>query len=218
MGGVGLGDGKAKQALDSVNQRLATPHGLVVHQPAFTRYYLELGEISTYPPGYKENASVFCHTNPWIMISETLVKNGDRAFDYYSRINPSRREEISDVHRCEPYVYAQMIAGKDAVKPGEAKNSWLTGTAAWNFTAITQWILGVRPTLDGLLIDPCLPKGWKEYSVTRGFRGCNYHIHVKVTGSGERVAVRVDGMLINGNLIPLPGCDVENVEVVVEIG
>ena len=157
MGGVGMTDGKAQQALESTHQWLSFSARSGGASTRFYPYYLELGEISTYPPGYKENASVFCHTNPWIMIAETMVKNGNRAFDYYSRINPSRREEISEVHRCEPYVYAQMIAGKDAVKPGEAKNSWLTGTAAWNFAAITQWILGIRPTLDGLSIDPCLP-------------------------------------------------------------
>jgi len=204
MGGIGMTDGKAQQALDSVNQWLTSPHGLVVHQPAFTRYYLELGEISTYPPGYKENASVFCHTNPWIMIAETMVQNGDRAFDYYSRINPSRREEISEVHRCEPYVYAQMIAGKDAVKPGEAKNSWLTGTAAWNFAAITQWIIGIRPTLDGLSIDPCLPADWSGFSATRVYRGCTYQIQVKVIGKGKQTTVCVDGIPLEGKVIPLP--------------
>jgi cellobiose phosphorylase len=150
MAGIGIEDGKAKQALDSVNEWLATPHGIVLHQPGYTHYYLELGEISSYPPGYKENASVFCHTNPWVMIAETKVGNGNRAFDYYKRINPSNRESISEIHRCEPYVYAQMIAGKDAPYHGEAKNSWLTGTAALNYVAITQWILGIRPTFMGL--------------------------------------------------------------------
>ena len=132
MAGIGLEDGRAEQALAAVNEHLATPHGIVLQQPAYSRYYLHLGEISSYPPGYKENAGIFCHTNPWIMIAETMVGHGDRAFDYYSRINPSQREAISEVHRCEPYVYAQMIAGKDAATHGEAKNSWLTGTAAWN--------------------------------------------------------------------------------------
>jgi cellobiose phosphorylase len=131
MAGMGLDDGRAFQALESVRERLATDHGIVLQQPAFTQYHLNLGEISSYPPGYKENAGVFCHNNPWIMIAETVLGNGDRAFDYYSRINPSAREAISEVHRCEPYVYAQMIAGKDAPTHGEAKNSWLTGTAAW---------------------------------------------------------------------------------------
>ena len=150
MAGIGLDDGRAEQALASVAERLATPHGIVLQQPAYTHYYLNLGEISTYPPGYKENAGIFCHTNPWIMIAETMAGHGDRALDYYLRINPSAREAISDVHRCEPYVYAQMIAGRDAPTHGEAKNSWLSGTAAWNYVAITQWILGIRPDYDGL--------------------------------------------------------------------
>ena len=138
MAGVGVEDGKASQALDSVGKRLAYEHGIVLLNPAYKQYYLNLGEISSYPPGYKENGSVFCHTNPWIMIAETMIGRGDRAFDYYLRINPSAREELSELHRCEPYVYAQMIAGRDAATPGEAKNSWLTGTAAWNYVAITQ--------------------------------------------------------------------------------
>jgi cellobiose phosphorylase len=146
MAGLGIEDGRAAQALHSVAEHLATPHGIVLHQPAFSHYYLHLGEISTYPPGYKENAGIFCHNNPWIMIAEAMIGRGDIAHDYYLRINPSAREEIGDVHRCEPYVYAQMIAGRDAPTFGEAKNSWLTGTAAWNYVAITQWILGVRPT------------------------------------------------------------------------
>jgi cellobiose phosphorylase len=138
MAGIGTEDRQARAALDAVNTHLATPHGIVLHQPAYTSYQLRLGEISSYPPGYKENAGIFCHTNPWIKIAETMLGNGDAAFDYYTRINPSTREAISDVHRCEPYVYAQMIAGKDAPTHGEAKNSWLSGTAAWNYVAITQ--------------------------------------------------------------------------------
>ena len=159
MAGLGVKNGKAQQALDSVEKRLATPEGIVLHQPAFTQYYLHLGEISTYPPGYKENASIFCHNNPWIMIAETEIGRGDRAYDYYLRINPSMLEAQSEIHRCEPYVYAQMIAGRDAPNPGEAKNSWLTGTAAWNYVAITQHILGIHPTFEGLEDSTCNPCG-----------------------------------------------------------
>jgi cellobiose phosphorylase len=204
LAGIGLDDGKAELALASVAAHLATPHGVVLQQPAYTRYHVELGEISTYPPGYKENAGVFCHTNPWITIAETLVGNGDRAFDYYLRINPSAREEISDQHRCEPYVYAQMIAGKDAPTHGEAKNSWLTGTAAWNLVAITQWILGIRPDHDGLRIDPCLPSDWDGFTATRHFRGASYHITVsKRHGLRGRVShLIVNGQRVDGNLIP----------------
>jgi cellobiose phosphorylase len=203
MAGIGLGDGRARRALDSVRERLATPHGIVLQQPAYSRYYLNLGEISSYPPGYKENAGVFCHTNPWIMIAEALVGRGDMAHDYYTRINPSKREAISDVHRCEPYVYAQMIAGRDAATHGEAKNSWLTGTAAWNYVAITQWILGIRPTFDGLQIAPVIPKDWTGFEATRIYRGVTYHITVKRQGEGNQVSLTVDGAAIDGNIIPV---------------
>jgi cellobiose phosphorylase len=204
MAGIGLDDGRAARALESVSRHLATPHGIVVHQPAYSRYYLHLGEISSYPPGFKENAGIFCHTNPWVMIAETLVGNGNRAHDYYLRINPSAREAISEVHRCEPYVYAQMIAGRDAPRHGEAKNSWLTGTAAWNFVAITQWILGIRPTFDGLRIAPVIPQGWSGFRATRVFRSVTYHIEVKRAGVGNAVSLVVDGKAIDGNIVPLP--------------
>ena len=167
LAGIGLEDGMARQALDAVAKHLATPHGIVLHQPAYTHYYIEYGEISTYPPGYKENAGIFCHNNPWVIIAETMLGNGDKAFDYYSRINPSAREAISEVHRCEPYVYAQMIAGRDAPTHGEAKNSWLTGTAAWNYYAVTQWILGIRPEYEGLRVAPVVPESWQGFAVKR---------------------------------------------------
>jgi cellobiose phosphorylase len=210
MAGIGLEDSAggehsmAGQALASVAEHLATPHGIVLHQPAFTRYYLHLGEISSYPPGYKENAGVFCHTNPWIMIAEAISGHGDRAHDYYTRINPSAREAISEVHRCEPYVYAQMIAGRDAPAHGEAKNSWLSGTAAWNYVAITQWILGIRPTLGGLRVAPVIPAGWPGFKATRLFRGVAYHIAVERAGSGNAVSLTVDGEPVEGNVVPLP--------------
>lgn len=204
MAGVGIENGKANQALDSVANELAFQHGIVLLSPSYNHYYLNLGEISSYPPGYKENGSVFCHTNPWIIIAETCVGNGDRAFDYYQRINPSVREAISEVHRCEPYVYAQTIAGKEAIMPGEAKNSWLTGTASWNYVAITQHILGIKPTFDGLQISPVLPKEWKKLRVTRVFRGCEYSIEVDRVGNGNNVSIEIDGVQIKGNVIPIP--------------
>jgi cellobiose phosphorylase len=203
MAGCGLSDSKARKALDSVKEQLATPHGIMLHQPGYTHYYLNLGEISSYPPGYKENGSVFCHTNPWIMIAEAILGNGSAAHDYYSRINPSRREEISEIHRCEPYVYAQMIAGIEAPSFGEAKNSWLTGTAAWNYVAISQWILGIRPEYEGLRIDPCIPPEWDGYSVERVFRGCKLDITVhnpKHVSHGIS-KLEVDGNVIKGNLV-----------------
>lgn len=201
LAGIGLENGMAAAALDSVHELLATSHGIVLQQPAFSRYYLHLGEISSYPPGYKENAGIFCHNNPWIMIAEARLGRGDRAHDYYLRINPSAREEIGEVHRLEPYVYAQMIAGRDAPTYGEAKNSWLTGTAAWNYYAITQWILGIRPAYDGLEISPVIPAHWSGFRATRKFRGTTYHIAVRRTGPGNHVSLVVDGAPVEGNLL-----------------
>lgn len=213
MAGLGVGDGRAEQALNSVAEHLATPHGIILQQPAFSKYYLHLGEISSYPPGYKENAGIFCHTNPWIMIAEARIGRGEKAYDYYLRINPSAREEIAEVHRCEPYVYAQMIAGKDSASHGEAKNSWLTGTAAWNYVAITQWILGVRPTYEGLQVAPVIPSAWERFEVARRYRGVRYDIQVEREGSGNEVQIEVDGKSIDGNIIPLPGEGVKEVRV-----
>lgn len=216
MAGLGLANGRAQQALDSVAEHLATPHGIVLQQPAFSQYYLHLGEISSYPPGYKENAGIFCHANPWVMIAETRAGRGDQAFDYYKRINPSAREAISELHRCEPFVYAQMIAGKDAITHGEAKNSWLTGTAAWNYSAITHWILGIRPSLNGLRIDPVIPSDWPSFSVVRKFRGADYHIQVRRQGAGRVSSLLVDGQPVAGDVLPIApaGASVQ-VEVVI---
>ncbi len=205
MAGIGVESGKAVRALDSAKKFLDTPHGLVLLNPAYSRYHVNLGEISSYPPGYKENAGVFCHSNAWIIIAETVVGRGGNAFEYYSKISPAFREAIGDVHRMEPYVYAQMIAGKDSRRHGEAKNSWLTGTAAWNFAAISQWILGVRPDYDGLRIDPCIPSHWDGFTVRRAFRNAVYEINVD---NGNHVCkgivkVILDGRELEGNLLPL---------------
>jgi cellobiose phosphorylase len=215
MAGLGLDDGRAQQALDSVAQRLATRHGIEMLQPAYSRYYLDLGEISSYPAGYKENAGVFSHTNPWIMIAETRIGHGDRAHDYYLRINPSAREDLSEVHRCEPYVYAQMIAGRDAPTHGEAKNSWLTGSAAWNYVAATQWILGIRPTLDGLRVAPVIPSAWTGFEAVRTYRGVRYSIHVERRGPGNEVELEVDGIPVDGTIVPLPAVGTKETRVVV---
>jgi cellobiose phosphorylase len=204
LAGIGLDDGLARRALESVRKHLATPHGIVLQQPAYSRYYLHLGEISSYPPGYKENAGIFCHNNPWVIIAEAMAGNGDGAHDYYSRINPSAREAISDVHRCEPYVYAQMIAGRDAPTHGEAKNSWLTGTAAWNYYAIVQWILGIRPAYDGLQIAPAIPERWTGFRAVRRFRGVTYNITVHREGPGNAVTLTVDGQPVPGDVVPPP--------------
>ena len=184
---------------------LETEHGIVLLQPAYSEYHLELGEVSSYPPGYKENAGIFCHNNPWIIAAETVVGHGDRAFDLYSRIAPAWREEISDLHKMEPYVYSQMIAGKDAKNFGQAKNSWLTGTAAWNFYVISNYILGIKPDWDGLKIDPCIPHTWDGYKVSRRFRGAVYDVEIRnpqhvCRGVKE---VTVDGKKIEGSVLPV---------------
>jgi len=204
LAGIGLDNGLARHALDSVRTHLLTEHGIVLQQPAYSHYQLHLGEISSYPPGYKENAGIFCHNNPWVMIAEARAGDGDAAHDYYLRINPSAREPIGDLHRCEPYVYAQMIAGRDAPSHGEAKNSWLTGTAAWNYYAITQWILGIRPAYDGLEIAPVIPSHWQSVDATRIFRGVTYRISIRRAGPGHRVSLKVDGAPVEGNIVLPP--------------
>jgi cellobiose phosphorylase len=217
MAGVGLEEGLVKKSMDSVKKWLDSKYGIVLQQPAFTKYIVEYGEISTYPAGYKENAGIFCHNNPWIMITETLLGDGDRAFDYWQKITPAFLEEISDLHKVEPYVYAQMIAGKDAYKPGEAKNSWLTGTAAWNFAAITQYILGVKPDYKGLSVNPCIPKDWDGFNFTRKFRGATYTITVKNpqhVSKGVKT-VLVNGSKVDGHVIPTQAAgSTVNVEVI----
>lgn len=198
MAGIGLNNQKAKLALASVKEHLDTKYGIVLLQPAYKDYHLELGEVSSYPPGYKENAGIFCHNNPWISCAEAVVKNGNRAYEIYQKICPSYLEEISEIHRTEPYVYSQMIAGFDAKNFGEAKNSWLTGTAAWTFVNISQYILGIIPTLDGLKIDPCLPDFINEFQLTRFYQGTTYKIKAK---RGNNYELKVDGHLVKGKTI-----------------
>lgn len=193
----------ARKTLDAVRERLDTDYGLVLVDPTYKKYHIELGEISSYPPGYKENGGIFCHNNPWIMIAETIIGRGERAFEYYRKISPTYLEDISEIHRMEPYVYAQMVAGKDAPNFGEAKNSWLTGTAAWNYVAITQWILGIRPEFEGLRIDPCIPEEWDGFEVIKKFRGNSYTIKVS---NPEHVSkgvkkIILDGEELEGNII-----------------
>ena len=196
---------------------LAYEHGIVLLNPAYKQYYMHLGEISSYPQGYKENGSVFCHTNPWIMIAETCIGRGDRALDYYLRINPSAREELGELHRCEPYVYAQMIAGFEAATPGEAKNSWLTGTASWNYVAITQHILGIKATFDGLAISPVIPADWPGFEAVRIFRGVKYQIHVVRKGPGNLARLSVNDHPVSGTVIPIPPAGTISVDVLVTL-
>ncbi len=219
LGGVGLIDGRARKALNSVKKHLATPNGIILQLPAYSTYHLELGEVSSYPPGYKENAGIFTHNNTWIQIAETILGNGNLAFEYWKSICPSNKEQQIEIYRTEPYVYSQMTAGPDAPTPGESKNSWLTGTASWTFVSISQYILGVRPSPDGLIIDPCIPRSWKGYQVQRIFRGKSYQIEVRnPKGKSKGVkSLMVDGQKIAGNVIPL---DIggKKVSVVVELG
>ena len=212
---VGIREGKALQALNSVRDRLDTKYGIVLLQPAYTVYHLELGEISSYPPGYKENASIFCHNNPWVSIAETRIGRGERAFEIWKKTAPAYIEEISEIHSTEPYVYSQMVAGKHAPHFGEAKNSWLTGTAAWTFLNVSQYILGIRPEFEGLVIDPCIPASFTELTLTRKFRGATYRIHITNPEGKEKglASLTLNGVPVDGNMLPSPK---DNGEYVVE--
>jgi cellobiose phosphorylase len=202
--------------LDSVRRHLDTPYGIVLLDPPYADYHVELGEISSYPPGYKENAGVFCHNNPWIMIAECMVGRPDRAFEYYRKISPAYLDHIQELHKMEPYVYSQMIAGKAAPRHGEAKNSWLTGTAAWNYVAVSQWILGVRPDFDGLRIQPCLPAELSTVEITRIFRGTTYRISIRSTGQARsEQRILVNGKPAASCVIP-PGAPGTELRVLVE--
>ncbi len=204
LAGIGVKEGLAEKALDSVKEKLDTEYGVMILQPAYTRYHLELGEISSYPPGYKENAGIFCHNNPWVSIAETMIGRGGRAFEVYRKTCPAYVEEFSEIHRTEPYVYSQMVAGADACTPGEAKNSWLTGTAAWTFVNVSQHILGVYPTHKGLSIDPCVPDGFGDFTLTRKFREGTYHIQVVNPHNVEKgvKSLTVDGQAVEGCVVP----------------
>lgn len=219
LAGVGIKEGLAEKALDSVKEKLDTKYGVMILQPAYTRYHLELGEVSSYPPGYKENAGIFCHNNPWVSIAETVIGRGERAFEIYRKTCPAYLEDISEIHRTEPYVYAQMVAGRDAKFHGEAKNSWLTGTAAWTFVNISQYILGVAPTHTGLSINPCVPGDFGDFEITRRFREGIYHIQVMNPEHVEKgiKSITVDGVPVEGCVIPYVAGK-EAYEVVVTMG
>ena len=216
LAGVGVESGQAVQALDSVKERLDTEYGIMILQPAYTVYHEELGEVSSYPPGYKENAGIFCHNNPWVSIAETVVGRGDRAFEIYKKTCPAYTEEISEIHKTEPYIYCQMVAGRDAKFHGQGKNSWLTGTAAWTFVNISQYILGVYPTHEGLSVDPCVPADFGDFKITRKFREGTYNISVKQNGTQKGVkSMTVNGAALEGHIIPyVKGQTEYNVEIV----
>jgi len=219
LGGAGANNGRAKQALESVDKYLFSPDGIILQQPPYSTYHLELGEVSSYPPGFKENAGIFSHNNTWVHLGWCLLGEGDKALEYYLSICPSAKQDKIDIYRAEPYVYAQMTAGRDAPTPGEAKNSWLTGTAAWSFVVATQGILGVQPDYTGLRIDPCVSKDWKNYKITRQFRGATYNVTVENPNGvckGVKTMI-VDGNAIDGNVIPLAAAG-STVEVTVTLG
>ena len=210
MAGIGLKDGKAQQALTSVKDRLTCDWGTAILAPAYSTYRIELGEISSYPRGYKENGGIFCHNNPWISIANAVAGNDEDAFEVYRRTCPAYVEDKSDIRRTEPYVYCQMVAGPEAPTTGEGKNSWLTGTAAWTFVDVSQFLLGVTPTFDGLKVEPHLPSRFNELTVKRVFRGVTYTIHMTRTGSRS---LNVDGAPVDGAIVPLPHGDANTVHV-----
>ncbi len=206
MAGIGMEDGRAQKALDSTRKYLLTDDGVMLNWPAYSSYRLNIGEISSYPPGFKENGSIFCHNNPWIVIAETMLGHGDAAFDVFKRTAPSYITN-QKLHKIEPYVYCQTVNSVQSTRPGEARNSWLSGTSAWNFFAVSQAILGVKPQFDGLTLDPCLPADMKDVRVRREFRGNVYDIRIVNEAGGEKgaVSVAVDGSPIAGQFIPAPG-------------
>ena len=204
MAEIGAEDGMVAKSLDSCKKYLECEHGMVLNNPAFSKYIYEYGEISSYPEGYKENAGIFCHNNPWVIIGECLAGRGNDAWSHYAKILPSYVEEkYQTLHKVEPYVNCQMVAGKDAFKPGEGKNSWLTGTAAWMWYTVSEFILGIKPDYDGIRIDPCLPETATDYTVNRKFRDAEYEITIHPNGKQKGVkSITLDGQPIEGTVIP----------------
>jgi len=196
---------KARQAMDSVFSRLNTPNGIKLSTPGFNGFDPTIGGVSTYPPGAKENGGIFLHANPWAMIAETMLGNGERAYSYYTQINPSAKNDAIEDYQCEPYVYAQNILGDEHPQFGLARNSWLTGTASWAYQAATMFILGIKPTYRGLLVDPCIPGGWDGYTMWRTFRNAKYEINVTNPNHVQRgiKVVEVDGIRIDGQILPV---------------
>ena len=214
MAGIGVDDGKAAKALESTKELLTCRWGTAILAPAYSTYRIELGEISSYPRGYKENGGIFCHNNPWISIANAKINNNDEAFNVYKRTCPAYTEEYSEIHRTAPYVYCQMVAGPEAPTPGEGKNSWLTGTAAWTFVDVSQHLLGVQPTFDGLKIEPHLPPNFGELHIERTWRGTRYIIDV--TRTGEQ-SLTVDGQPVSGTVVPTAATGTEEVHVALTI-
>lgn len=198
---------RLKACMDMVAKHLDSQYGIMLLQPPYKTFDPQVGAIGTFIPGLKENGGIFCHANPWAVIAETMLGRGEKAFEYYKKIAPTTHNKFAPVHMTEAYVYSQFIAGKDNPEFGRAKNSWLTGAATWNFVAITQYILGIRPDYAGLRIDPCIPKSWPGFKVERVFRNTQYKIEVENPASVSKGVkeVYLDGKLLKTNV--LPACD-----------
>ena len=204
---------RGRQALDSVHQRLNTPCGIKLSAPGFNGYDPSRGGITTFPPGAKENGGIFLHTNPWVMIAETILGNGDQAYEYYRQINPATKNDRIDEYECEPYVYPQNILSDVHPQFGLARNSWLSGSASWVYQASTQYILGIRPTYQGLQIDPCIPTWWNGFKARRSYRGSTYLVTVQNPDhlcKGVNT-IEVDGQELAGNIAPVFGDGKEHI-------
>ncbi len=194
-----------KQAMQTVYDHLNTKYGIKLSTPGYNGHDPKVGGVTTYPPGAKENSGIFLHPNPWAIIAETMLGNGDRAYEYYAQIDPAGKNDLIDIYECEPYVYAQNILSDEHPQFGLARNSWLSGTASWAYQAATQWILGIRAEYGGLRVDPCIPSAWEGFTATRRFRGALLKITVhNPDGASKGVSkMTVDGKTVAGNLIPL---------------
>jgi cellobiose phosphorylase len=207
---------RALTALQSTFEIMNTKNGIKLSWPGYTGFDHKLGGVSTYPPGAKENGGIFLHANPWVMIAETMVGNGDRAFQYYNQINPAAKNEILDEFESEPYCYPQNILGDEHPQFGLGRNAWLSGTSSWTYQAATQYICGVRASFDGLVVDPCIPTKWDGFEISRKWRGATYEITVKNpshVSKGVKSMV-VDGKSVEGNVAPVFTSGVHKVEVV----
>ena len=206
---------RQEEAMHSADQRLNTPYGVRLLAPAYRAFDERIRGTTTYPPGAKENGSIFCHANAWAIAAAARLGWGDRAYQYYRQVLPLARSD-ADTYLAEPYVYCQNICGPEHPQYGMGRNSWLTGTAAWTYLAGTQYLLGIRPTFSGLQIAPVLPQAWPGFTARRVFRGVTYHIAVRRARRGATPGLWVDGQPLAGDIVPFPAAGVR--EVRVELG
>ncbi|HET9519267.1 MAG TPA: glycosyl hydrolase family 65 protein, partial [Actinoplanes sp.] len=196
---------QAVQAMDSVHEHLATEHGVALCEPPHTKPVPGLDlSLLVYPPSHKENGGIFCHSNSWTIVAEALLGRGDRAYEYYRSYLPAKYNDSAEIHQAEPYVYTQFVYGKHAPHFGQARNPWLTGTASWTYVAVTQYLLGIKPALDGLRIDPAIPSAWDGYSVRRRFRGTWVTVNVSNPDrvSSGVASLSLDGVALPGDVVP----------------